>query len=83
VKDERALALLRRLGDRLKSARSFTVRARTAVEAQVPGGMYATFFNEGRVALQRPDKLAVSRTRTRTVLGGQANPRPDGGRLPP
>jgi hypothetical protein len=62
VKDERALALLRKMSDRLKGAKSFTFKARTSREVLVNNGVQATFFNDLRVALQRPDKVAASRT---------------------
>jgi hypothetical protein len=62
VKDERALALLRKMSNRLQGAKSFTFKARTSREVLVEGGVQATFFDELRVALQRPDKLAATRT---------------------
>jgi hypothetical protein len=62
VKDERALALLRKMSDRLQGAKSFTFKARTSREVLVNNGVQATFFNDLRVALQRPDKVAANRT---------------------
>jgi hypothetical protein len=50
------------MSDRLQRAKSFTVRARTTVEVPVAGDVHATFFNDVRVALQRPDRLAATRT---------------------
>jgi hypothetical protein len=62
VKDAKALALLRKMSDRLQGARSFTFRARTSREVLVDGGAQATFFNDLRVAVQRPDMVAAVRT---------------------
>jgi len=62
VKDPKALALLRRMSDRLRGARSFTFKARTSREVLVDGGAQATFFNDLRVSVQRPDKVAATRT---------------------
>jgi len=61
-KDPRALALLQKMSDRLRRAKSFTFRARTTVEVPMASGVHATFFNDARVAVQRPDKLAATRT---------------------
>jgi len=62
VKDARALALLRKMSDRLQHARSFSFRARTTREVLVDNGVQATVFNDVRAAIQRPDKVAVTRT---------------------
>jgi hypothetical protein len=61
-KDARALALLRKMSDRLQGAKSFSFRARTSREVFVDNGVVATFFNDLRVAVQRPDKMAATRT---------------------
>lgn len=62
VEDPRALALIKKMSDRLQAAKSFSFRARTSREVLAEGGVQATFFDELRVAVQRPDKLAATRT---------------------
>jgi hypothetical protein len=62
VKDEKALALLRKMSDRLQGAKSFSFKARTSREVLVGGAVQATFFNDLHVAVQRPDKVAATRT---------------------
>jgi len=61
-KDPRALELLRKMGDRLQRAKSFTFKARTTIELPLASGVHATFFNDASVAVQRPDKLVATRT---------------------
>jgi hypothetical protein len=60
--DPAAMALLKRMCDRLKAARTFTVRGRTSLELPVTGGQVATFFNDFDTAVRRPDGLASHRT---------------------
>jgi hypothetical protein len=60
VKDPRALALLQRMSDQLKGARSFSVKLRTTVEIPT-GGVVSTYYNEGSLELARPDRVAASR----------------------
>ena len=60
--DPRALGLLKKMSDRLQRAKSLTFKARTTIEAAGPGGVYATFFNQARVAVQRPDRVSAART---------------------
>ena len=62
AKDEKALALLRKMSDRLQGARRFSFKARTSREVLVEGGAQATFFDELRVSVQRPDRLAATRS---------------------
>ncbi len=62
VKDAKALALLRKMSDQLKGAKSLSFRARTTREVLVENGVQATVFNDVRVAVQRPDKVALTRT---------------------
>ena len=64
MKDPKALALLRKMSDRLGGARIFTFKARTSREVLLGNGVHATFFNDVRVAVKRPDKLAATRTGT-------------------
>ena len=60
--DPAALALVKKMSDRLRGARTFTFRARVGLELPVAGGALATFFNGGHVAVRRPDGLAVRRS---------------------
>jgi hypothetical protein len=57
-----ALALLRRMCDRIQQARTFTFQGRTALELPVAGGALGTFFNDASVAVRRPDGFAGSRS---------------------
>jgi len=61
-KDVKALALVQKMSDRLRTARTFTFRARVSLELPAGGGALATRFNDATAAVQRPDKLAASRT---------------------
>ena len=61
AKEPAALALVQKMCDRLKRARTFTVRARTTVEMPVVGGALGTFVNDARIAVRRPDGLAATR----------------------
>src|SRR5512137_2456644 len=61
-KDARALALVQKMSDRLRLATTFTFKARIGLELPVAGGALATHFNDATAAVQRPDKLAASRT---------------------
>ena len=62
VKDPAALALLKRMCDRLQTAKTFTVRGRTALELPIAGGELATFYNDFDTSVRRPDGLASRRT---------------------
>jgi hypothetical protein len=61
-KEVKALALVRKMSDRLAKAQSFSLKARISLELPVEGGGVATFFNEATGAVQRPDRLAAVRT---------------------
>jgi len=61
-KDPAALALLRRMCDRLQAAKTLTVQGRASLELPVAGGELATFFNDFDLAMRRPDGLASHRT---------------------
>ena len=61
AKDPAAMALLKRMCDRLQAAKTFTVRGRASLELPVAGGELATFFNEFDTAVRRPDGLAAHR----------------------
>jgi len=61
AKDPAALALLKRMCDRVEAARTFNVRGRVSLELPLPDGILATYFNEYETAVRRPDGLAVRR----------------------
>ena len=61
AKDPSAMALLKRMCDRLQAARTFTVRGQVSLELPVTGGNLATFFNEYELAVRRPDGLSARR----------------------
>jgi hypothetical protein len=61
AKDPSAMALLKRMCDRLQAAKTFAVRGRASLELPVTGGTLATFFNEYETAVRRPDGLAAHR----------------------
>lgn len=61
AKDPSAMALLKRMCDRLQAARTFTVRGQVSLELPVTGGTLATFFNDYEVAVRRPDGLSAHR----------------------
>ena len=62
AKDPSAMALLKRMCDRLQAAKTFTVRGRASQELPVAGGALATFFTEYETAVRRPDGLAARRS---------------------
>jgi len=62
AKDPSAMALLKRMCDRLQAARTFTVRGQVSLELPVTGGTLATFFNDYEVAVRRPDGLSAHRS---------------------
>jgi hypothetical protein len=61
AKDPSAMATLKRMCDRLQTAKTFTVRGRASLELPVASGTLATFFNHYDVAVRRPDGLAAHR----------------------
>jgi len=61
-KDPRALALIKKMSDRLAQAKTFSFRARIAMELPVEGGPLATFFNDATAVVQRPNRLAATRS---------------------
>jgi hypothetical protein len=62
AKDPEALAIVKRMSDRLKAARTFTAKGRTSLEGAVAGGLLATFYNDFETTVRRPDGLAVRRS---------------------
>jgi hypothetical protein len=62
AKDPAAMALVKKMCDRLQQARTFTFRGRTTLELPVAGGALATFYNDVNATVRRPDGLAASRT---------------------
>jgi len=61
AKDPEAMALLKRMCDRLRAAKTFTVRGQVSLELPVADGTLATFFNEYDTAVRRPNGLAAHR----------------------
>jgi hypothetical protein len=59
-KDPRALALLQKMSDRLRTARTFKVKLRTTVE-QATGGLLSSAFNKGTLEMERPNRVAATR----------------------
>jgi hypothetical protein len=62
AKDPEALAIVKRMSDRLKAARTFTVKGRASLEGPVAGGLLATFYNDFEMSVRRPDGLAALRS---------------------
>jgi hypothetical protein len=61
AKDPSAVALLKRMCDRLQNAKTFSLRGRASLELPLASGTLATFFNEYDLAVRRPDGLAAHR----------------------
>jgi hypothetical protein len=61
VQDPAALAIVRKMSDRLKAARTFSFRARVSLELPVAAGELATYFTTASVAVRRPDGLRATR----------------------
>ncbi|MDM0084930.1 DUF2092 domain-containing protein [Variovorax sp. J31P179] len=59
VKDDRALALLKRMSDTLAGARTLSFKVRGIVPTPAPNGQYVSLIASSRVVMQRPDKLFV------------------------
>lgn len=55
--EQQALDHLKAMSDTLAAAKSFTYRARSAVEVPAKTGQFLTHFIESEVALERPNKL--------------------------
>jgi hypothetical protein len=62
AKDPSAMALLKRMCDRLQATKTFTVRGQVSLELPLTGGTLATFFNDYEVSVRRPDGLAARRS---------------------
>jgi len=52
-----ALAVLKRMSDRLAAAKSFTYQTRSVLEVPGKNGQFLTLVSRADVALQRPDKI--------------------------
>lgn len=61
AKDPEALAIVKRMSDRLKAARTFTAKGRTSLEGAVAGGLLATSFSDFETTVRRPNGLAARR----------------------
>jgi len=59
--DPAALAPVKRMSDKLARARTFTVRARLALELPTESGALGTYFTRASVAIRRPDGFAATR----------------------
>jgi hypothetical protein len=62
AKDPAAVALLKRMCDRLQAARTFTVKGQVSLELPMADGTLATFFNDYETAVRRPDGLSAHRS---------------------
>lgn len=60
--DPEAVAIVRKMSDRFRRARTITFLGRTIMELPVADGTLATFFNEATVAVRRPDGLVAKRS---------------------
>jgi hypothetical protein len=56
------MALVKKMCDRLQSARTFTVRGQVSLQLPLAGGTLATFVNDYEVAVRRPNGLAAHRS---------------------
>jgi hypothetical protein len=61
AKDPAAMALVKRMCDRLQAAKTFFVRGRASLELPVAGGELATFFNDFDTFVRHPNGLAAHR----------------------
>jgi len=61
AKSPEALALLKKMSDRLGAARTFTVKGRASLEGPVAGGLLATSLNDFEATVRRPDGLVARR----------------------
>jgi hypothetical protein len=59
--DPATLSLLKRMCDRLATAKTFTARGRASLELPTEGGMLVTVFNDFDIAVRRPDGLVAHR----------------------
>jgi hypothetical protein len=62
AKDPSAMALLKRMCDRLQAAKTFSVRGQVSLELPMADGTLATFFNDYETAVRRPDGLSAHRS---------------------
>ena len=62
AKDPAAMALVKKMSDRLQAARTFTVKGRISLELPVAGGALATAYNDFDMSVRRPDGLATRRS---------------------
>ncbi len=60
AKDDRALALLKRMSDTLAAARTLSVEVRGIVPTPAPTGQFISLFASSQVVMQRPDRLFVA-----------------------
>jgi hypothetical protein len=62
TKDPAAMALLKRMCDRLQAVKTYNVKGRTSLELPVAGGDLATFYTDVETSVRRPDGLAGRRS---------------------
>jgi hypothetical protein len=67
VEEQLALDLLKKMSDRLATAKSFSFRTRDTVEAPGGTGQFLNFFAQSQVTVERPNKLVAK-------VGGDAPP---------
>ena len=67
VKDQRALAELKQMGDALAKAKSMSFETLSMTPIRGPNEQWIHVFSTAKVSMQRPDKLAI-------VTGGDAFP---------
>ena len=60
--DPLALSLLKRMSDTLASAKRFSFRSESILEIPCATGQFVTILSEGKVSVQRPDKIRASYT---------------------
>lgn len=61
AKSPEALALLKKLSERLAAARTLTVKGRASLEVPAAGGLLATSLNDFETTVRRPDGLVAKR----------------------
>jgi hypothetical protein len=59
-KDDRALAVLKRMSDTLAGAKTLSFKVRGIVPTPAPTGQYVSLYASSSVVMQRPDKMFVA-----------------------
>ena len=71
-KDERALALLKAMGDTLAGAKTLSFKVRGIVPAPSPTGQYVSLFASSRVVMQRWRRAATCSRATATTTASRS-----------